>query len=78
MDTDDPRGFTYLKSGQWELAIADFDAALRLDPKLPSALYGRGFAKLKKGQTVGGKSDIATAQAINQNIEAEYARYGVH
>jgi hypothetical protein len=45
---------------------------------LPSALYGRGVAKLKKGQTVGDKSDIAAAQAINQNIEAEYTGYGVH
>jgi len=73
----DSRGFAYLKSGQWDLAISDFNAALRLDPKLPSALYGRGFAKQKKGDAAGGKSDIAAAQAIKQDIAAEYAGYGL-
>ncbi len=73
----DSRGFTYLKLGQWDLAIADFNSALRLDPKLPTALYGRGYAKLKKGQAANAKSDIAAAQAIRKNIEAEYADYGV-
>ena len=74
----DSRGFTYIKLGQWDLAISDFNAALRLDPKLPTALYGRGYAKLKKGEIANAKSDIAAAQAIKKDIEAEYARYGVH
>jgi tetratricopeptide (TPR) repeat protein len=72
----DSRGFVYLRSGQWDLAIADFNAALRLDPKLASALYGRGVAKQRKGDGAGA-TDIAAAQAINQNIAAEYTGYGV-
>jgi hypothetical protein len=60
------------------LAIADFSAALRLDPKLPTALYGRGYAKLKKGDATGGKTDIAAAQTINKDIEADYSGYGIH
>ena len=74
----DSRGLVYLLSGQWDLAIADFDAALKLDPKLPSALYGRGFAKSKKGDAAGSKTDIGAAQAIKRDVEAEYAQYGVH
>jgi tetratricopeptide (TPR) repeat protein len=74
----DSRGFTYLKLGQWESAVADYDSALRLDPKLASAIYGRGLAKLKKGDLAGGNADIAAAKAIEQNIVAEFARYGVH
>jgi tetratricopeptide (TPR) repeat protein len=74
----DSRGFTYLKSGSWDLAIADYNSALRIEPKLPSALYGRGFAKLKTGDQAGGKADIAAAQAVEQNIVEEFARYGLH
>ena len=76
--TFDSRGLTYLKLGQWELAIADFNSALRLDSKLPSALYGRGFAKLKRGNLAGGHADIAAAKTIEQNIVEEFARYGLH
>jgi tetratricopeptide (TPR) repeat protein len=74
----DSRGFVYLKSSQWDLAVADFNAALRLDPNLASALYGRGVAKSRKGDIAGSKSDIAAARAIKQDVEAEYANYGVH
>jgi len=73
----DSRGFVYLRSGRWDLAISDFDAALKLDPKLASALYGRGFAKSKKGNAAGSKSDIAAAQAIKADVDADYARFGV-
>jgi hypothetical protein len=52
----------YLRAGQWDLAIADFN------PKLASSLYGRGVAKQRKGDSAGAKTDIAAAQAINQNI----------
>lgn len=76
--TFDSRGFTYLKLGQWQLAIADFDSALRLDSKLPSALYGRGFAKLKRGDLAGGNADIAAAKTVKPSIEGEFARYGLH
>ncbi len=75
--TYDSRGFTYLKLGHWELAIADYNSALRFDSKLPSALYGRGFAKLKKGDLTGGNADIAAAKTAEPNIEGEFARYGL-
>ena len=73
----DSRGFTYLKLGQWELAITDFNSALRLDPNLPSSLFGRGFAKLRRGDLAGGNADITAAKAVEQNIEEEFARYGL-
>jgi hypothetical protein len=49
-----------------------------LDPKLAAALYGRGVAKLKKGDGAAAKSDIAAAQAIKKDVDAEYAGYGIH
>ena len=70
--------YVYLRSGQWDLAITDFDAALKLDPKTTKiALYGRGIAKSKKSDAAGAKSDIGAAQALKRDVDAEYARYGV-
>ncbi len=40
--TLDNRGFTYLKLGQFDNAIADYDAALNVNPQLASSRYGRG------------------------------------
>jgi hypothetical protein len=63
--------------GQWGSAIDDYNEALQFNPKLASSLYGRGLAKLKKGDTTGGDADIAAAKAIEANIAADFARYGV-
>jgi hypothetical protein len=43
-----------------------------LDPKLASALYGQGFAKLKGPDLVGVNVDIAAAKTIKQNIANEF------
>jgi tetratricopeptide (TPR) repeat protein len=75
--TFDSRGLTYLKMGQWDLAINDYSSALQSDPKLASSLYGRGLAKLMKGDTSGGNADLAAAKAIEPNIVEDFARYGV-
>ena len=63
--------------GQFDSAIADYSSALRLKPKLASALYGRGLAKLKKGDAAGGNADLAAAKAINATIADDFAHYGV-
>jgi tetratricopeptide (TPR) repeat protein len=63
--------------GSLDAAIADYDAALRIDPKIANALYGRGAAKRLKGDTAGSEADVAAAQAIKPNVADEMARYGV-
>jgi tetratricopeptide (TPR) repeat protein len=73
----DSRALIYLKMGQWDSAIDDYSSALRVEPKLASSLYGRGLARLKKGDTTGGDADIAAAKAIEANIVGDFARYGV-
>ena len=62
-DVLDTRGFVHLRLGKMDDAIKDYDAALKLDPKLAGALYGRGVAKMKKGDKAGGSADIAAAKA---------------
>jgi hypothetical protein len=56
------------KRGELDRAIADFDASLRLDPKMAGSLYVRGVIKLKKGDTAGGNTDIAAAKAIQKDV----------
>jgi YidC/Oxa1 family membrane protein insertase len=58
-------------------AVADFDSALKVDPKLASAMYLRGIAKLNLGDLAGGKADIASAQELQADIAKEYAPYGI-
>ena len=65
-----------MKLGRLDEAIADFDAALKIEPKLASSLYGRGLAKLKKGDRTGADADMVTAKAIRADV-AERAHYEV-
>ena len=73
----DSRGLVNLKSGQTKNAIADFDAALKINPRLTSSLYGRGLAKKRNGSLSEGDLDINNAKAMDPNIAKEYADYGV-
>jgi tetratricopeptide (TPR) repeat protein len=66
-----------MKMGQFDTAIDDYNSALRFEPKLASALYGRGLAKLKKGDKIGSDVDISAAKTIQERIADEFARYGV-
>ena len=44
------RGITYSKLGQYQPAIQDLDATIRLEPAKGNAFYARGFAHEKLGQ----------------------------
>jgi tetratricopeptide (TPR) repeat protein len=77
LDALDSRGFVNLKLGQPKNAIADYDAALRINPKHPSALYGRGIAKARTGNAAGGDGDIAAAKLIQPDIAEEFVSYGI-
>jgi tetratricopeptide (TPR) repeat protein/predicted aspartyl protease len=72
----DGRGYVYLRRGEYEKAIADFDAALHLNPRRVSALYGRGIAKLRAGKS-GGQADIAAATQMEPKIAEQAAATGI-
>ena len=67
------RGLVYLRRGEYDRAIDDYDAALKLRPNLAWALYGRGVARLFKGEAAAGDADIAAAKALAPRI-AEITR----
>ena len=70
----DSRGFVYLKMKNYKAAIADYDSALQLDPKMDSSFYGRGLAKRATGDKAGGDSDIHAAEAITPDIAAQFGK----
>jgi tetratricopeptide (TPR) repeat protein len=72
----DTLAFVYLRLGDYDRAIATYNDSLKIDPRSAYSLYGRGMAKLKKGNTAGGKADIAASKAI-KDVAEEMAGYGV-
>ena len=71
------RGLIHLKMGQLDEAIDDYTSALQFDPTLAAALYGRGLARLKKGDVTGSSTDISAAKTIQLKIADDFTRYGV-
>jgi tetratricopeptide (TPR) repeat protein len=71
------RGFTYLKMRQLPEALADYDAALKVDPGQATALFGRGVVRRQMGDVSGGEADIAAAIAIDASVAGRLARRGV-
>lgn len=71
------RGFTYLKMKRPDSAIAAYDDALRITSNYPDALYGRGLAKLMKGDTAGADADFAAAKRLDPQVVSWFERYGV-
>jgi tetratricopeptide (TPR) repeat protein len=64
----DSRGLIYFRKGDYARAIADYDAALGLQPKTVTSLYMRGLAKAAMGDAAGSKADAEAARALNANV----------
>ena len=56
--------------------MASYNAALKLDGRQARPLYGRGVAKLNKGDA-GGAADLQAAKGIEPDIAEEFALFGV-
>lgn len=73
----DSLAFVKLRLGRLDEAIADYDKALKEAPQLAASFYGRGIAKLRKGDKAGGERDLATARRYSFDIDSSFANYGV-
>ncbi|MDE2182440.1 MAG: tetratricopeptide repeat protein [Alphaproteobacteria bacterium] len=60
------RGNAYFDKKNYELAIADYDHAVKLRANYASAMFNRGLAKKHLGDNAGGDADMAAAKAMNQ------------
>ena len=73
----DSRGRVHLLAGRLDAALADFDTALRMFPRLAAALYGRGLVKRRRGDAQGARADMEAARAIKADVADELALYGL-
>ena len=77
MHTRETRGFIFLKLGERDIALREYEAALRTDPDRPLALYGRGLVRVAKGDLKSGEADKAAARALMPGVERQFTTYGV-
>ena len=63
--------------GRFDSAIEDYSSALRIEPKMATALYGRGLARIKKGDASGGNADVTAAKNLETKIAEDFSGYGV-
>jgi tetratricopeptide (TPR) repeat protein len=73
----DSRALVYLRMGDYDKSIADYDAALKINTKNAWSLYGRGIGKLRKQKTSDGDADIAQATTLWPRIAEEFKRRGI-
>ena len=55
------RGYAYLNLSKYDLAAADFQRAIDLDPDLAAAYYNRGLARAMLGDSQGAMADMDVA-----------------
>ena len=58
-------------------AIADYTAALAIEPGAASSLYGRGLAEKLKGDQSAAEADFAAATKLQPDIIEQYAKWGI-
>ncbi len=71
------RGNVHFHLSDWSTAIDDYARALEKWPEYPNALYGRGAAKIRKGDIKSGEADIAAAVKLKPDIAAIEAKLGI-
>jgi tetratricopeptide (TPR) repeat protein/predicted aspartyl protease len=67
------RGLAYVRLGKLDRATEDFDAAIKLQPKLAaSAYYGRGLVEARHNKLPQSDADLAEARKLSPKIEEFY------
>jgi tetratricopeptide (TPR) repeat protein len=73
----DSRGLVFLRMGDYDKSIADYDASIKITAKNPWALYGRGIDKMHEKKSAEGQSDLDQATAIWPQVADEFKRWGI-
>ncbi|GAB2545775.1 aspartyl protease family protein [Rhodanobacter koreensis] len=73
----DSLGLVQLRLGHYPESIKAYEQTLAKNPHSAWSRYGLGLAKIRSGQTDAGHADLVAAHALDPEIEARAARYGL-
>ncbi|GAB2583128.1 hypothetical protein GCM10027066_25750 [Dyella jejuensis] len=73
----DSLGLVQLRLGHYSDSIKAYQQAVAQMPRSAWSRYGLGLAEIRSGQADAGNADLAAARAINPNIAAHAAKYGL-
>ena len=71
------RGLVFLRMGDYDKSIADYNASLKINAQNAWSLYGRGGDKLRQQKTSDAEVDIARATAVWPQVAEEFKRRGI-
>ena len=73
----DSRGLVYLRLGQYQASIADYDAALKGSVKHAWSFFGRAVDELRLGRAAQSQADMAAAIALDPSLPDTAKKYGI-
>ncbi|HEY3849603.1 MAG TPA: aspartyl protease family protein [Steroidobacteraceae bacterium] len=73
----DSRALVLLRMGSFDKSIADYNASLKINPKNPWGLYGRGIDELRLNKASEGQADIERAKSLWPQVANEFSRRGI-
>ncbi len=76
-DAHEARGFIFLKKGEPEFAITEYNTALALVPNQALSLYGRSLARARGGYAKEAAADKASALALDPNVARQFSMFGL-
>ena len=71
------RGRAYFDMAQYDLAVRDFDSAIRFDPNYPEAYNGRALAYAGKGESDRAIQDFGQAIQLDPNYAIALYNRGI-
>ena len=70
------RGISYAEKGEYDQAIADYEATLQINPDHAIAFHNRGLAYFDKGDYDRAIADFDEALRLNPDYESAYCNRG--
>ncbi len=71
------RGLVWLRRGEYDRSIKDYDGAVDGRPKTSEYRFARGLAELRAGRKGKGQADIKAATAMQPDVAARFAAWGL-
>jgi clan AA aspartic protease (TIGR02281 family) len=73
----DSLGLIELRLGHYPESIRAYEQAVAENPHSAWSHYGLGLAKIRSGQTEAGNADLATARALDAQLEPRASKFGL-